>query len=331
MQVGQQVGKLLGGLSEAIKSSQKDALANKLMDQQSISQQPGAGQTQDLGTLPSDGSAAQQDPDPDPGTDLNQEAAASSLQSQQPSDFTLNPQDYSSGGGNGSVGSMIHTGGVQEMNLQKEALAEQMKQTQFANAQADAQAKASGTGQYAMEAAIKRAQLAKTQADLAKATAPKPVKEEKNPPAVNIGSEPVIDQNQLNRHIDGIYGNGAAANMASSLNEPAQVPDPTNPNATVANPNAPVMSPDGKTVTVGPANKRITLPVAEAATYTKQANALRIKQGMPAFRVPGEDQTVGATADNPFIAQNNLDVYSRAPGTWIKLPNGKIAQVPPRR
>ena len=32
MQVGQQVGKLLGGLSEAIKGAQKDALANKLMN-----------------------------------------------------------------------------------------------------------------------------------------------------------------------------------------------------------------------------------------------------------------------------------------------------------
>ena len=32
--VGQQVGKLLGGLSEAIKGAQKDALANKLMNTQ---------------------------------------------------------------------------------------------------------------------------------------------------------------------------------------------------------------------------------------------------------------------------------------------------------
>jgi hypothetical protein len=70
--------------------------------------------------------------------------------------------------------------------------------------------------------------------------------------------------------------------------------------------------------------------MADAQIYTRQMNALRLKQGLPAFRVPGEDQSVGAAADNPFIAKSNLDVYSRAPGTWIKLPNGKIAQVPGR-
>ena len=50
MQVGQEVGKMLGGLSEAIKGAQKDQAANQLMTAQNISNQPGAGVTQDLGT-----------------------------------------------------------------------------------------------------------------------------------------------------------------------------------------------------------------------------------------------------------------------------------------
>jgi hypothetical protein len=71
--------------------------------------------------------------------------------------------------------------------------------------------------------------------------------------------------------------------------------------------------------------------LAQAQVYTRQANVLRLRQGLPALRVPGEDQTVGATPDNPFIAHNNLEVYSRAPGTWIRLPNGQVAQVPARK
>ena len=84
------------------------------------------------------------------------------------------------------------------------------------------------------------------------------------------------------------------------------------------------------TIATGP-NKSVTIPKAEAQIYIKQANALRIKQGLPAYPVLGEDATMGATADNPYPAKNNLDVYSRPPGTWVRLPNNKIAQVPQRR
>ena len=370
MQVGQQVGKLLGGLSEAIKSSQRDALANKMMNDQSIASQPGAGKTQDLGTLPGGpqpnaGGGATPDPDPDPiqtnqpgasvnpdfqpdfafqdmpdtslNSAANQQKAATSLQAQPSAtaaggggDFTLNPSDYSGGGK--TVGSTVHTGGVQEMEMQKQMLALQMQKANMANSQAtaqqkiaDAQAKSNGTGQYAVQAAIQRAQLAKAQ----QALQPKPlVVKPEDMPITSIDSEPVNNQAQLNKHVDKIWGTGSSGNIARTIMEPPTIDDPKNPGTQIPNPNAPQLSADGKTVTVGPKNKRITMPIQTAQTLVKQQNALNLKNNTALLRVPGEDQSVGATADNPYPAKNKLDALSRAHGTWVKLPGGQVAQVP---
>ena len=64
----------------------------------------------------------------------------------------------------------MHTGGVQEMELQKADVSfadAKIEHGEFAShgttKTSDAQAKASGTGQYAVQAAIQRAQLAKAQ------------------------------------------------------------------------------------------------------------------------------------------------------------------------
>jgi hypothetical protein len=423
LQVGQEVGKLLGGLAGAIKGAQKDALANKLMTDQSISEQPGAGVAQDLGKLPDGsggdggGGAASDDqlrqamaasqlsssfgqpqdlgqlpsggpmtpgpsgaqepvptPAPDSSGDLASAMAASRLGGgptvgtmaggPQPNanpppgaagiggtDFSLRPQDLATSGpaNTQTVGGLMHTGGVEEMNLQKEMMAMQI-QKQGAQARtaaiqakaADAAAKAAGTGIYALPTAQARADLAKTQLAIeqAKAKAGQP---DKNAQPANITEEPVTDQNQLTNHIDGLYGKGTTANIAATLNEEPTIPDPKNPGGTmpdpnnpgqtipaaIPNPNAPAVT--GDSVTVGPKNRRITMPITQAQIYARQANVLRLKNGLPALRVPGEDQTVGRTADNPFIAHNNLEVYSREPGTWIRLPNGQVAQVPARK
>jgi hypothetical protein len=215
-----------------------------------------------------------------------------------------------------TAGTAPHTGGVQELDLRKEMLAQRLAQAKATADAADRQAEASGTGRYALEAAQKRATLEKTQMEIA-AGKNKPAKEEKNPPAVNIGSEPVTDQNQLSKHFDGIYGNGTFSDVMSSLSNPDTAPQE-------------IKDSNGVTtaVTVGPEKNRITIPIGDAQTYVKQQNVLRLKQGLSAFRVPGEDQSVGATAANPYPAKTNLDVYSRAPGTWVRLPNGKVAQVP---
>jgi hypothetical protein len=237
-----------------------------------------------------------------------------------------------------TAGTAPHTGGTMEMDLQKEILAQQIQKASLASDKArlaDLQAEQSGTGRFALDAAIKKATLAHTQAEIA-ALQNKPAKEVKDPPAANIDSEPVIDQGQLNRHINNLYGNGAAEGMVAALNEPDMVPDPApdpknkTPNPMVPNPNKPVIN--GNMVTLMIKGKPMHIPLQEAQIYTKQLNALRLKNGLPAYTVPGEDQTLGL-ANNPYIAKNNLDVFSRAPadangnGGWVRLPSGGLTHL----
>jgi hypothetical protein len=369
LQAGEAIGKLLGNLGTAIQGAQKNALANKLMNTEDAPRaalvSPGVqpGGPQPAATDPSDddlrkamaesslsgGGGTSQDlgalPDPQPSLGINPDISPTSTgTSDAASDAALaNAFAAARLGGGPTVGSTIpatsaapasipnkiapgvstagtapHTGGTAEMELQDKMLEQQYKRAQLAKATAPV------APPDPLEIAQKRANLAKTQMEIAAKGAPKATAADKNPPAVNISSEPVTDQNQLNKHIDGIYGNGAASTLASSINEPATLPDGT------PNPNAPVVTADSVTVPTGP-NKKITMPIGEAQVYVKQANAIRLKQGLPAYRVPGEDQSVGATAANPYIAKTNLDVYSRAPGTWVQLPNGKVAQVPERK
>jgi hypothetical protein len=132
---------------------------------------------------------------------------------------------------------------------------------------------------------------------------------------VQIGSEPVTDQSQLAGHFDGTYGKGMFSKVMSNIADPNAVhyDDPNNPTM----------------VTVGPADKPIVkVPIGDAQAYVKQQNTIRIRQGLSPFPVPGEDSSIGADQTNPYPATNNLDVYSRPPGSWVKLPNGNIAQVP---
>jgi hypothetical protein len=239
-------------------------------------------------------------------------------------DFTLNPSDYSAGGtafgapqtGAGTVGGLIHTGGVQEMDLRKEMLATQLQKSAAARSAArDAQ----DAEDRPLEIAQKRAQLAEANqriaAGQAKVAAGPKTPVVKNPPAENIASEPVIDQKQLVNHVDDQYGNGTFSKILAGVND---------------SDTAPVVK--GDSVTFAAGDKTITVPLDEAQTLVKQQNALRLKQGLSAFRVPGEDQTLGTTANNPFPARNNLEVFSRAPavngvGGWVRLPNGKITQL----
>jgi hypothetical protein len=361
MAAGQDIGKLLGGLAGAIKGAQKDAIANRLMTDESIGEQPGAGVTQSLGKLGEDGTGGggdgttTQDLGPvdstftNPATgnveplqgsddDLRSAIAASQLSGSGPTvgaaggpqpaatspNFSLRPEDLTASGpaNANTVGSLIHTGGTQELDLQKEVLAMRL-------AKSKAAADAAGAP---LETATRRAQLANIQSEIeARKNKGKEVDLEKNPPpATSINSEPVINQTQLNKHFEKTYGNGVVGSVISSINEPDKIDDPKNRGTQITNPNASAVS--GDTFQYGSGNSRKSMPLGDAVIMVKQLNALRLKQGLPALRVPGEqDQTIGASAGNPYIAKNNLDVYSQPPGRWVRLPNGKVAQVPERR
>jgi hypothetical protein len=358
LNIGSQIGKGLSGLGEAIQKAQaqakQDAIANELMNQGPTGQDPtmqnlgklggGDGSSQDLGILPADQTfsnpatgnieplqtgddnapiqmPASTGSGPTVGSQMNQPPTATSSDDNwnlaADTSNTALPGESSALGP--TVGSLIHSGGLQELKLrqafQEQNLSSAIKQAQLAK-----------EGPNSLSVALDRARLAQIQAQTAGTGGYARTKKAEVQPAVNIGIEPVTDQDQLTTYIDKIYGKGASADMASTMNEEQTIEDPKNPGQMIPNPNRPVIS--GNSVTVGPVKNRITLPLAQAQQFVKQQNALLLKQGLPAYRVPGEDQTLGTTVDNPYIAKNNLDVFSRAPGTvekpaYITLPNGK--------
>lgn len=394
LQAGQQVGKLLSGLGAAIQSARRDALANQLMTGQAISEQPGAGQTIDLGKLGGDGGdgggGGPQDIGTLPADQTFSNPASGSIEPlQDQGDFTL-PDSTGSGRtindlgdavaqarladnwqlpsasgpipstGEGTVGGLLHTGGEQEMDLRKKMLEQQLQKIQGARAaaaEADKEAERQGTGRFALDAATKRLQMAKLQAEVNKLN--RPEKPDKNAPPENIDSEPVRDTSQLGDYVDNQYGNGtysslvgAASSSVNSDTDLAQVSDEPGGTDAQGNPTpgkprplfqtnedgTPKYNADGtRAVTPGAFvpvpvggkdasgnQKMVNMSLKEAQTYIRQTNLQRLTQGLPAFRVPGEEQDVGLTADKPFIAHNNLEIYSRAPGTYVRLPDGRV-------
>jgi hypothetical protein len=218
-----------------------------------------------------------------------------------------------------TAGTRPHTGGVQEMELQKEMLALQMQKAQLAKAQA-------GPVVDPIDRAQKLADLAITQQKLAAAGQPKTIKADKNPPPVDINGQPTDSQTQLTNYVDGVHGKGTMAAINSAVASGVDAD---------GNPLYPGVDKDGKPIQVPstisiPINKSksIQIPLATLQTYVKQQNAQLLKQHQPLLKVPGEDQSVGGTADNPYVAQSLLDAKSRASKTWVKLPNGKLWQVP---
>ena len=373
IQAGQAIGKLLGGLGTAIQGAQKDALANKLMDQQSIAQdQPGG--TQNLGNLgggsqsggPQPGPPGSQntaDPDPDPVYDpsqvktfpnpatgnieplqgqnsdpytftdmpdtsvssaINQQKTANTLQSPSsgasPSDFSLNSSDYSVGKGP-TVGSTLHTGGMQELELQKEMLAMQMQKAQLAKANAPPKAP------DPVDVALKQVRLAQARQNLINPKGTQKTAVDKTSLATNMDTEPVEDQAQLVRTYESTHGKGSFDDTVSAFNAPDTVPDPDHPGQTI--PNIPKVV--GNSVTLNPNSEKnsVTLQLAEAQTLAKQLNTRRIAQGLPPIPVPGQtDPTLGSTRANPIPVQTRLDGASIPRGKWIRTPTGQIIQRP---
>ena len=98
---------------------------------------------------------------------------------------------------------------------------------------------------------------------------------------------------------------------------PETIPNPKagqpNEPATIPNPNGPQVSADGQTVTVGPKNRRITMPIGTAQILVKQQNSLNYKQKQPLLRVPGEIR---------LKAQKKIRTRSRVKWTWFPGPVG---------
>jgi hypothetical protein len=299
LQVGESFGKLLGGLGTAITNARQSAARNQVANQLLSQNYP---------DTPADSNL---DPNADLSTDL--------------------PEDVSSDvGGAASPGVQGNfQGGVDELKMRqeaaKEALSQQIDQQNLQSSIAKtraAQGLATLRGNIAANQPAGGLQPQTGNAgawsgyQMPGGTTPTTGSQRSGgkkgaaPEApVVIGSEPVTDQNQLISHFDGTYGKGTFARSMANI-DTAKLTD------------------DGNHVTIGPPDKELTIPIGDAQVYTRQMNALRLKQGLAPFPVPGEDATLGNSAANPYIAKNNLDVYSRPSGSWVMLPNKKIAQVP---
>jgi hypothetical protein len=295
-QVGSQIGKSLGGLAGAIKSSQQqaaqDAVANQLMSSQAIANQPGAGVTQDLGTLPTDTGAQV------PGDNWT----------------LLDTSGPVQGAADGTVGSLMPTGGLTEMKLRQQfgqsQLADQIQQARLAKLLAPPAAKPGRLGvqpQPGDAGAWSGYSITQRQPGVPATRGARGQQAQAQP--VQIGSEPVTDQGQLASTFDGTYGKGSFSKVLSNLDT---VDTTTTPGYVLA----------------GPTDKQIKVPIGDAQVYVKQMNAIRNRQGLAPLPVPGEDPSLGKDQTNPYPTTNNLDVYSRPPGSWVRLPNGNIAQVP---
>jgi hypothetical protein len=254
-----------------------------------------------------------------------------------------------------TAGTRPHTGGTDEMQLQKEMLAMQLQKAQGQRAaaeEADKEAERQGTGRFALDAAKKRLEMAKLQAEVNKAN--QPAKPDKNAPLENLDSEPVGDTKRLGDYVDKQYGNGTYDSLVSAAAGSSSGDDlavaPTDPNAPVEkNPDGSIKTttpsifqsnPDGtpkynadgtRAIVPGVSvpiqvskDKIVNMPIAEAQTYVRQTNVTRARNGLPLLRVPGEEQDVGATPNKPFIAHNKLEAQSRAPNTYVRLPNGQV-------
>ena len=298
MQAGQQVGKLIGGLAGAIKGMRQDAAANSLMTGQNISAQPGAGVTQDLGTLPADTGAASDD------------------------SWTLPDSSALAGDTTGTVGGLLGTGGVAEMKARQQMESDQLDTAIKKARLADELAKTGGTGRYA-----RRATPAEKGVTVSGATSPwsgagsgpsadgttssttttKGGRAQKYVPgSSDVENDPSSDDPTKIRADYEAYHPGSDFGDFSRVS-----PDPTTGDYVIKDKNDQIVE---------------TVPKAEGDIYRMRMDAAKRKAGLPytpsVIGKPG-DPSLGAagTQGNPIIPQGQLHLRSLPAGTWVQDPN----------
>ena len=261
------------------------------------------------------------------GTDptIASNVAAARLSSPQPS---AQPTQPTVAPGVSTAGTKPYSGGVAGLSVLEKVQQMQAAKASAGSAQqeaalriADMKAKATGTGQYALPAALKQAQLLTAQT---KATAQPKTAVDKTSLATNMDTEPVADQAQLVRTYESTHGKGSFDDTVSAFNAPDTAVDANGKTV----PNTPVVN--GNSVTLNPNSEKnsVTLQLSEAQILAKQLNTRRIAQGLPPIPVPGTDSSLGSSRANPIPVQTKLDGASIPRGKWIRTPTGAIIQRP---
>ena len=291
LQVGSQIGKLLGGFSEAIQGARQDAVANQLMNAGPTGQDT---TPVNLGTLPADSAAPQDLTMPDAG---------------------VGPD----------VGSLMHTGGVAEMKLRQSALQDQIRQAQLA----DELAKTAGTGRYAARAkGVSPGVTATGGGNTSRwfsgggqdgqgggAGGGQRTTKGGKPPPYQPGStdpendESTDDPSQISADFDSTYGQkGLYGKYLANL---------------------PNLKPDEQgnyTLTDKNGNTIASVPSSDAAIWQQRTNAARVKRGLTPLGPLGNGQNPTSNAPtggptNPVILQSKLHVRSLPFGTWVFDPS----------
>ena len=304
--VGASIGKLLGGLGSAIKDARQDAVANQLMTSQAIGDQPGAGVTQDLGTLPADDSGAA------------------------PADNWQLPDSSSPvpGATDGTVGGLIHTGGVDEMKLRQEsakadlsnqALAAEIAQRKAAAALSGIKAQGVNFGGSGSASAWIKNRAGGGQPGAGGSTAGQPRGGKPAPYVPNSSDiqndESSDDFSKIAADFDntydqkGLYGK-YQANLSSLQ------PDEKG--------NFPLLDAKGNTIA--------TVPGSDAPTWMARTNAARVKSGLQPIGqpAPAANPTANAqpgTLTNPYAPKDNLGIRAVPYGSYLIDPTtGKTVQ-----
>ena len=294
-QAGGQVGKLIGAFADAINQAKQNKIANQLMANQAISAQPGAGVTQDLGTLPADTSA--------------------------PSDFTLPDSTSPVGNEDDTVGSLMPSGGVAEMQMRqaaaKEDLETQIKKAQLAkllNPQAGA-GRGGGSGAASPWLGGGNASSWMGQgagaggkrgagAGAGRTTKPEPYE----PGSIDANTDPSADDfSKVRADFDNVYGKNMYDKFQANFSNLA--PDEKG--------NFPIIGKDGTPIA--------TVPGSDAPYWLNRNNAARVQQGLSTIGPlpPGANPTSGkpsGSQENPIPVTNNLQLRALPFGTWITDP-----------
>ena len=296
LQAGQQVGKLLSGLGSAIQGARKDAAANALMTGQNISAQPGAGVTQDLGTLPADNGAAPDD------------------------SWTLPDSSALAGDTTGTVGGLLGTGGVAEMKARQQMESDQLDTALKKAKLADYIASTQGTGSYA-----KRATPAEKGVTVSGATSPwsgagsgaatdgttsttsKGGKAQKYVPgSSDVENDPSSDDPTKIRSDYEAYHPGSDFGDFSRASI-----DPTTGDYVIKGKNGEIVE---------------TVPKTEGDIYRMRMDAAKRKAGIPYTpSIPGKASDPSSTLapgtqGNPIVPQGQLHLRSLPAGTWVIDP-----------
>lgn len=311
--VGASIGKLISPLAGAIKDMRQDAVANQLMDQQSIGDQPGAGVTQDLGTLPADGSTTA-----DSGTSDNWQLPDSS-----------SPVP---GATDGTVGGLLHTGGVDEMKLRQEAVKNQLTtqdmQAQIAQRRAAAAlagGRARGGGGVNLgggnASAWIRNRAGGGQPGATGSTAGQGTTRGGKPaPYVPNSSDIQNDESsddfsKIAADFDTTYGQKGLYGKYQANISNLQPDDKGN---------YPLLDAKGNTIA--------TVPGSDAPTWMARTNAARVKSGLQPLGqpAPASNPTANAPAGtlvNPYAPKDSLGIRAVPYGSYIIDPaTGKTVQ-----